>query len=79
MATKKILSKDNPSNTFVHVVLRDRDNNRYDCVGVLVREDDDMIRVTFTAKDDTVVDYLDINRSEILSMDIVDSSKIEKI
>ncbi len=76
---KKLLDENNPENTVVHVVLRASDNEEYECVGVLMREEKDLIRVVFTAKNDKVVDYLDIKRSDILSIDIVDPLDIVKM
>ena len=44
-----------------------------------MREEKDMIRVAFNAKNDKIVDFLDIKRSDIVSIDIVDPLKIEKL
>lgn len=79
MTTKKLLDKNNPENTIVRVVLRASDNEEYECVGALMREEEETIRVAFNAKDDEVVDFLDIKRSEIVSIDIVDPSETEKL
>lgn len=76
MATKKLLDEHNPENTVVHVVFRGSDNKEYECIGVLMREGEGTIRVAFSAKDDKVVDFLDIKRSDIISIDIMDPSKI---
>jgi len=76
---KKLLDENNPENTVVRVVFRGRFNEEYECAGVLMREEDDLIRVAFNAKDDKVIDFLDIKRSEIVSIDISDPSKIEKL
>lgn len=79
MTIKKLLDENNPENTVAHVVLHGDDNEEYECIGVLVRDEDDMIRVAFTAKDDQIVDYLDINRSEVVSINVVDPLKIEEL
>ena len=79
LPTKKILDKNNPENTVVHLVLRDDNNEEYDCVGVLVREEEQEIRVAFSAKNDKVVDFLDIKRPEIVSINIVSPESIKKI
>lgn len=76
---QKLLNENNHENTIVRVVMRADDKLEYECIGVLFREDESSIRIVFTAKDDNVVDYLDINRSEIMSIDIIDPSKIEKL
>lgn len=76
---KKLLDENNSENTVVHVVLRGSDNEEYECVGVLVSEGLGIIRVGFSAKDDRVVDFLDIKRSDIVSVDLVDSSEIESL
>jgi len=76
---KKLLDENNPENTLVRVVLRGDDNEEYECVGVLFKEEEDMVRVVFNAKDDKVVDYLDIKRSDIISINVLDPSKIEEL
>ena len=40
---KRILNEDSRENTLVHVVMRGSDGEEYECVGVLMREDEDMI------------------------------------
>lgn len=76
---KKLLDENNPENTVVHIILRASDNEEYECVGVLMREEEDFIRVVFTAKNDKVVDYLDIKRSDIISIGILDPLDIVKM
>lgn len=76
---QKLLNENNHENTIVRVVMRADDKLEYECIGVLFREDESSIRIVFTAKDDNVVDYLDIKRSEIISIDIIDPSKIGEI
>ncbi|MBI2046211.1 MAG: hypothetical protein HYT28_02230 [Parcubacteria group bacterium] len=81
---KKLLDKNNPENTVVHVVMRGKDKKEYECVGVLMEETDDIIRVAFNAKtinkdEDEIIDDIKIKRSDIINIDIFDSSKIEKI
>ncbi|MCR4306740.1 MAG: hypothetical protein NUV42_02105 [Candidatus Yonathbacteria bacterium] len=76
---KKLLDKNNPENTVVRVVLRGPDKKEYECVGVLVREKKNMVRVSFNAIDDVVKDYLDIEKKDILSIDTVETSEISKM
>ena len=79
MTTKKLLDKNNPENTITHVIFRGKFNEQYECVGVLMREEKNSIRVAFGAKNDKVVDYVDIKRLDILSINILDSSKIKEL
>lgn len=79
MITKKLLDENNPENTIVHVIFRGKLNEEYECAGVLMREEKDIVRVAFSAKNDKVVDYVDIKRSDIISIDILDATKIEKL
>lgn len=76
MSVKKLLDEHNPENTVVSVVFN-AENEEYECVGVLTKESDEMIRVAFSAKNDTTVDYLDIPQTDIVSIDVVDPSNIE--
>ncbi len=76
---KNLLNKDNLENVIVHVVLHTNDNKEYECVGILMKEEKDVVRVAFNAKDDEVKDYLDINKADIVSIDILDSSEVKKL
>lgn len=79
MTNKKLLNKNNPENTLVSVVFVNNFKEEFECVGVLIKEQKDFIRVGFNAKNDKVVDYVDIKRSDILSISILDSSSINKL
>lgn len=78
---QKLLDENNPENTFVHIVMREggASDTEYECVGVLMEENEDIVRVAFNAKNDKVVDDLKINRSDVVSIKILNSSQIEKI
>lgn len=76
---KKLLDKNNPENTIVKVVFLGSDKRKYECVGVLTKDEENLIRVAFNAKDDVVVDYLDIKKSDIVNIKILNSSKIKRI
>ncbi len=75
---KNFLDKNNPENIIVHVVLR-ATGKEYECVGVLMSETENMIRVSFNAKDDKVKDYLDIKKSDVVSLNILKTSDIVKL
>jgi len=79
MTAKKLLNKNNPENTIARVVFHNSFNEEYECAGVLMREKKDLIRVAFGAKNDKMVDYLDIKRSDIKSIDIINSSNIKRL
>ncbi len=76
---KKIDIKDDHENTIVHVTFLMYNGIEYECVGVLMKDEEDFIQVAFNAKNNVVCDNYDIKKSWIISMDILDSSKIEKI
>lgn len=76
---KKLLDENNSENTVVHVILRGSDNEEYECAGVLIKEDEATIRVAFNAINDKVKDYLDIKKSDIISINTLNSSDIEKL
>ncbi len=73
------LFKKNKGNTTVRVAFRGKDNNEYECVGVLVEENDNLIKVAFNAKNGEIIDSINIKRSDIISINVLDSSKIEKM
>ena len=75
---KKFPDEFNSENTIVHVVMRENknDDTAYECVGALMKEDEGNIRVAFNAKNDVVLDDLDIPKSDIISIDILDPATI---
>lgn len=80
MATKKSNENKNIENKIVHIVFvssKHPELGEYECVGVLIKDEKDMVRVCFNAKDVVVKDYLDIQRSDIVSIDIIDPAQIE--
>lgn len=82
MTTRKLQAKNNQENIVVHVVFtspKDPKREEYECVGALVMDEKDMVRVAFSTKNDVVEEYVDIKRADIVSVDVVDASKIEKI
>jgi len=82
MATKKLCDKNNQESTVVHVVFtspKDPKRDDYECVGALVMDEKDMVRVAFSTKNDAVEEYIDIQRVDIISIDIVDPSKMEQL
>ncbi|MFA6270452.1 MAG: hypothetical protein WC657_04570 [Candidatus Paceibacterota bacterium] len=76
---KKLLNKNNPENTLVCVGFVNNFKEEFECVGVLIKEQKDSIRVGFSAKNDKLVDYVDIKRSDILNINILNSSSINKL
>lgn len=81
MTFKKLLDDNNPENTIVHIVMHEGKggDTEYECVGVLMEENENMIRVAFNAKSDVVVDDLIIKREDIVSMEVLDSATIENL
>ena len=79
MTTKKLLNKNNSENNVAHIIFNGKFNEKYECAGVLIREKKDLIRIAFNSKNDKVVDYLDIKRSDIISINILNSSDIKKL
>jgi len=82
MTSKKPHEENNPEDVVVHIVFvssKYPELGEYECAGVLIRDEKDMVRVCFNAKINVVKDYLDIQRVDILSIDIVSPESIEKI
>lgn len=77
---KKIFLKNKSENTIVRVSMYADSSKKgkvYECTGVLMREEKDMIRVAFSAMDEKVIDYVDIDKSNILSVETVKQSDIK--
>jgi|CXWL01.1.fsa_nt_gi hypothetical protein len=73
---KKFNPDQHADNIVVEVMFMGPDDNEYRCVGVIVRENDEMIRVCFTARDDEVADHLDIKNEDILLIKQVETQRI---
>ena len=78
---QKLLDENNPENTIVHVVMREdkSSDTEYECVGVLMEENENMVRVAFNAKNDKVVDDLVIPRLDVISINVLDPSTLEDL
>ena len=44
-----------------------------------MEENDNLIKVAFNAKNGEIIDSINIKRSDIISINVLDSSKIEKM
>lgn len=51
----------------------------YRAVGVLVRDSEDAIRIGFSAHDNNLVDYLDINRANVSAIRDVNTAEIQNL
>lgn len=74
MTEQKLLDENNLENTIVHAVFRaeaDPKQDEYESVCVLLRETSKGITLSFNAKDDKVVDFLELKRSEIVSIKVL--------
>ncbi len=78
---QKLLDENNPENTIVHVVMREdkSSDTEYECVGVLMEENENMVRVAFNGKNDKVVDDLVIPRLDVISINVLDPSTLEDL
>jgi hypothetical protein len=81
MTYKKLLDENNSENTIVHIVMREEKSGdtEYECVGGLMEENEEMVRVAFNAKNDVVVDDLTIKRTDIVSIEVVNPVVIENL
>lgn len=82
MITKKQHNKNNSGNTVVHVVFvspKDPKREEYECVGALIVDKKDMVRVAFNAKNGVVEEFIDIQKVDMVSIEILDASKIGKL
>lgn len=78
---KKLLLKNKNSNTVVKVLMysEKKQNKEYECVGVITKEDEVSIRIAFTAKKNVVVDYIDVKKTNIISIKVIKTKDIIKI
>lgn len=76
---KRLLNENDSENTIIKVVFFGSDKKKYECVGVLMKDEKNLIKVAFNAIGGVVVDYLDIKRKDIIKIKILDSSKIKSI
>ncbi len=76
----------NDTNTVVKIVVCTDDAEKngensgvveYECIGVIVKDEKDLVRIGFTAKNDEVIDYLDIKKSDIVSIETINPTRIK--
>ena len=80
MPFKKLFNENNPKNTFVHIVFhRGPFNEELEGVGVLMEERGNSVQVAFSAKNNDMFDYLNIKRSDIISINSMNSSEIKDL
>ncbi len=53
-------------------------NTKYECVGVLIKEENKKIRIAFNARENKIIDFLDIEKKNIVSMTVIKNSNIKK-
>lgn len=71
----KFFPENDKENVIIEVTIL-RDNDTYKAVGVLIKESDVDIRLGFNAKNDKVIDYIDIEYKHILAMEKVGAQDI---
>lgn len=74
---KKILSKNDTENVVVHAIFLNLKDKKCECIGVLIREDEGDIEIAFNAIEDDVIDSINISRSRLLSITVVDEKSIK--
>lgn len=75
---KKLLKENKEENTIVRAMIRIKEES-YECVGVLVKEEKENLRIAFTAKEGTVKDHIDLKRKEVVSIEVIEPEKIKDI
>jgi hypothetical protein len=70
---------DENTNTVVTVIMKGESGGIFTCIGVLLNDEVDTVRIAFNAVADSAEDYIDLARKDILEMRTVDKSEIEVI
>ena len=78
---KKLLKSQEISsdNLIIRIIFIAEDENVYEAVGVLVKGEEKKIRIGFNAKNDVVVDFLDIDIENILKIEKISLNKIKTL
>jgi len=76
MEKKKIESE---NNVIVYIKMFEEGSIEYECVGVLMEDEEDYVRVAFSSQNNTVKDDLIIKRDKIIEIKVIDEDKINKI
>ncbi len=66
-------------NELIRLKIKRDDGKLYECIGVLLREDAEKIRVAFNARNDVVIDYIDVSKIDIVRREKIDMSSVEVI
>lgn len=80
MNANNLITKLNPhkrkQNIIVEVSFLSSKKMKFKCAGVLIKETDECIRVGFNAKDNQLVDFLDIDNKDLISVNEIPSAEI---
>ena len=70
---------DSENNIVVEISMTVDDGLLYDCVGVLVRENSEVLEIAFSARNNTIHDYLEIKKNNIKNIRFIKEEDIKII
>ncbi|MHB0978274.1 MAG: hypothetical protein ACYC1K_02640 [Minisyncoccota bacterium] len=75
----KFFPKNKKNNIIVELTILDDKKNKYKCTGVLMKENNSVLRIGFNARNNTVIDYLDVKIKQILDIKMIKSKEIKNL
>lgn len=76
---KKYYPQNKKTNIVVEVCFLSPKKEKHMCVGVLINESEESVRIGFNAKNDKLVDFIDIPNKNIIDMKELHSQEITKL
>jgi len=73
---KKLYPHERGQNIIVEVTFLSSTKDIFKCAGVLIKETDECIRVGFNAKDNQLVDFLDIDNKDLINVKEIPNDEI---
>lgn len=70
---------DDDNNEVIEISTITKDNQSYYCVGALVEENSDVLKIAFSARNNTIHDYIEIKKKNIKNIRFIKDEDINMI
>lgn len=70
---------DEDNNEVIEISILEEDGQLYNCAGVLLKENSDVLEIAFSARNNTIHDYIEIKKKNIKNIRFIKDEDINKI
>lgn len=79
MKQNTLTNHNDDDNKVIEISILEEDGQLYNCAGVLVKENSDVLEIAFSARNNTIHDYLEIKKEYIKNIRFIKEEDINKI